>query len=367
MKRQLWLTALLVALGAAGCVVRARPVVGVSATVEGDYGTAYATVPPPSPLVEYRPPPPGYGYLWVDGFWDWTGYDWSWNVGYWASERPGYVYVRPQYVFDSGRWVYRRSYWNGPEGRRDYEWGRRGSPPSGAYAPVMRGAPPVAASPYTGAPQRGAPPQYGNTAPNPGYVPQHGGFGAGVVGSQPPNTVPGPRPVAGAPAPVHGGFGSSMLGGTGPAPAGSTAASPGAAQPQSHMQFRQVPWTNPGVHPSNVPPPSPTTVYPLQPQPQQRANPIPQMGGSQPRPTFVPQMGGFQPRPAPSQSASGVMGAGNGFTTAPRSNPAPAMGAHPTSGPARPAPSSSVPGSAHPAPAPVQGTGALKRGRPPGQ
>src|SRR5688500_19284165 len=110
MNRQLWLASLLVALTASGCVVRARPAVGVSATVEsGGYGTVYANVPPPAPIVEYRPPPPGYGYLWVDGYWDWTGYDWTWNSGFWAPERAGYLYVRPQYVYDNNRWVYRRS------------------------------------------------------------------------------------------------------------------------------------------------------------------------------------------------------------------------------------------------------------------
>ena len=346
MKRQLCLAAGLVAVAAAGCVVRARPVVGVSATVGADdYGTAYATVPPPAPVVEYRPPPPGYGYLWVDGLWDWTGYDWSWNGGYWAPERPGFVYVRPQYVFDSGRWVYRRSYWNGPEGRRDYEWGRRGPPPP-SYAPVTRGAPPVAASPYYGSPQRGAPPpQPGSVAPQPGYVPPRGGFGAGMAGGQPPSAVPAPHPMVGQPA--------------APTPS------------QSRPLYFPAPSTNPAVHPTMVAPPSPATVYPSQPQP--RPNPAPQMGGFQPRPTPVPQMGGFQPRPTPtpsqppSQSAAGAMGAGRVFTPMPRSNPAPAMGAHPTSGGARPAPSSAAPSSARPAPAPVQGTGTLKRGRPPGQ
>ena len=59
----------------------ATPPVAVDATV-------YTSEPPPPPVVEYRPPSPGYGYLWVDGFWDWNGYDWAWSNGYWQPNRP---------------------------------------------------------------------------------------------------------------------------------------------------------------------------------------------------------------------------------------------------------------------------------------
>ena len=55
---------------ASGCYVRPEPVVvGTTVSTSPDYGTAYAypTVPPPAPIVEYRPPPPAYGYTWVDG------------------------------------------------------------------------------------------------------------------------------------------------------------------------------------------------------------------------------------------------------------------------------------------------------------
>src|SRR5664279_2226516 len=104
MHRTLWLAGSvlgLTLLALSGCVVRAQPA-PVAVGGEVDYGTVYPNVPPPAPLNEYRPPPPGYGYYWVDGYWDWTGYDWSWNTGLWAQERPGYIYVRPRYVFEGG-------------------------------------------------------------------------------------------------------------------------------------------------------------------------------------------------------------------------------------------------------------------------
>jgi len=100
MKRSTWLLSGflgVVALGSVGCVVRARPAVVVAPDPGPppppppeapppeiiDYGPTYPTVPPPAPIAEYRPPPPGYGYYWVDGYWDWTGYDWVWVTGYW--------------------------------------------------------------------------------------------------------------------------------------------------------------------------------------------------------------------------------------------------------------------------------------------
>src|SRR5580765_6296449 len=99
MSRSLWLAGPLVALLASvsGCVVRAAPQpVAVSGGVYAeapapDYGTVYPTAAPPQPVVEYRPQPPGWGYTWVDGYWDWTGYDWSWSSGYWVPQRAGYA------------------------------------------------------------------------------------------------------------------------------------------------------------------------------------------------------------------------------------------------------------------------------------
>ena len=98
---------------ASGCVVRARPApVAVSAGVyvdgSSDYATVYPTTFAPEPIPEYRPAAPGYGYTWVDGYWDWSGYDWSWSSGYWVPERVGYAYIAPRYIYVDGRPVYYR-------------------------------------------------------------------------------------------------------------------------------------------------------------------------------------------------------------------------------------------------------------------
>ena len=88
-----------------------------------DYATVYPTSFAPEPIPEYRPAPPGYGYMWVDGYWDWNGYDWTWSSGYWVPERVGYAYIGPRYVYVDGRPVYYRGYWQGDNGYREYGYG----------------------------------------------------------------------------------------------------------------------------------------------------------------------------------------------------------------------------------------------------
>src|SRR4029079_7078023 len=121
---------------ASGCVVRAAPApVAVSGGVyvdgSSDYATVYPTSFAPAPVPEFRPAPPGYGYTWVDGYWDWSGYDWTWSSGYWVPERAGYAYIAPRYVYVDGRPVYYRGYWQGSTGYREYGYGGyRGAPPA---------------------------------------------------------------------------------------------------------------------------------------------------------------------------------------------------------------------------------------------
>ena len=104
---------------------------GVYVDGSSDYATVYPTTFAPEPIPEYRPAAPGYGYTWVDGYWDWSGYDWSWSSGYWVPERVGFLYIAPRYVYVDGRPVYYRGYWQGSNGYREYGYGGyRGAPPA---------------------------------------------------------------------------------------------------------------------------------------------------------------------------------------------------------------------------------------------
>jgi hypothetical protein len=79
---------------------------GVSIGVQIGPRPVYGYAPPA--VVDYRPPCPGPGYVWIDGYRDGYG---AWFDGYWAL--PPYVgayWISPRFV---GRSYY-PGYWNGP-------------------------------------------------------------------------------------------------------------------------------------------------------------------------------------------------------------------------------------------------------------
>ena len=116
-----------IAVLAPGCVVRAYSTpatatvyssgtVHTSGAVAVDTSETYTVSNyPPEPLYEEVTVSPGYGYVWIDGYWHWNGYDWGWSSGRWVRERGGHVYVAPYYDYYGGRYVYRSGYWS----RRD--------------------------------------------------------------------------------------------------------------------------------------------------------------------------------------------------------------------------------------------------------
>ena len=90
-------TALAVVLS--GCVVAARvplPVVPV----------IYVDRAPPVPYNEVVTVSPGPGYVWVGGFYGWTGRDYVWTRGYWSLPARGYSHWNPGYWHRDGRGHY---------------------------------------------------------------------------------------------------------------------------------------------------------------------------------------------------------------------------------------------------------------------
>ena len=74
---------------------------------------------PPAPRVlAVRPPPPGVGFYWVDGYWYPVGRRYKWHSGYWT--RAPYAdarWVAPRWA--DGR--YFAGYWDGPRGHFDHD------------------------------------------------------------------------------------------------------------------------------------------------------------------------------------------------------------------------------------------------------
>jgi hypothetical protein len=91
----------LVLVGVMGCdvfVQRSSPrdTVYVQQSPEPQY--VIVREAPPPVLIERRPPMPGQGYIWIDGYQHWNGQRYEWHRGEWA--RPPHaqaVWVAPRY------------------------------------------------------------------------------------------------------------------------------------------------------------------------------------------------------------------------------------------------------------------------------
>lgn len=99
MKKKL---AMLMVIAGGSLMAQTRFSVGVQVGAPGYYGAAVAPR-----TVAYRPPCPGPGYVWVDGYRDGYG---NWFDGYWAMPPyAGAYWVAPR--FSGGR--YSAGYWGG--------------------------------------------------------------------------------------------------------------------------------------------------------------------------------------------------------------------------------------------------------------
>src|SRR5687767_4862443 len=107
-------------LGASACVVRetrshyttgGSGVYASGHVAVGNPGYVYVQTLPPDPLYEDIPSAPSYGYVWIDGYWHWNGYEWIWMSGHWESPRDGYVYIQPYYDYSDNYYVYNPGYW----------------------------------------------------------------------------------------------------------------------------------------------------------------------------------------------------------------------------------------------------------------
>ncbi|HKA90055.1 MAG TPA: hypothetical protein VKE22_20485 [Haliangiales bacterium] len=194
----------------------------------GPYTTpteVYVQTMPPDPIYEEVPSAPAYDYVWIDGYWNWSGSEWLWYRGRWERPRVGYAWVRPYYDYSGGRYVYTPGYWTSqqtvrPEWRvYDYRDNQR-RPPT-YYRPT----------------------QYGGAYPN---YPQPGG-GTVVVPSQRPYPAPAPNPSGTVVVPSQRPYPAPA-----PSPSGTVV----------------VPSQRPYAAPQSAP--SGTVVVPSQPQPQPR-------------------------------------------------------------------------------------------------
>ncbi len=82
----------------------------------------YIGTPPPPIRYEARPPIPGPGYVWVDGFYEPFNGGYRWHPGYW--NRPPYAgayWVHPHYDHYQEGWHLHEGYW-AHEDHDDHHW-----------------------------------------------------------------------------------------------------------------------------------------------------------------------------------------------------------------------------------------------------
>lgn len=90
----------------------------VEMTVPAEEPEQTSTEAPPSqPMDDARPAQPGPDYVWITGYWWWTGGEYVWVPGYWE------IPPEPEYVYIPGYWTYRGTTWVYVRGG----WGRSGS------------------------------------------------------------------------------------------------------------------------------------------------------------------------------------------------------------------------------------------------
>ena len=69
-----------------GCVVAVRP--APVATVYAEPEEVVVDAPPPAPVYETVGIAPGPGFIWVGGFYHWSGARWVWNRGHYEHPPP---------------------------------------------------------------------------------------------------------------------------------------------------------------------------------------------------------------------------------------------------------------------------------------
>jgi hypothetical protein len=69
------------------------------------------SAPPAEKAETSRPAAPGFGYIWVGGYWDYLDGNYIWRDGRWVQGKPDYEYVRARYEFDGKGWLFHRPHW----------------------------------------------------------------------------------------------------------------------------------------------------------------------------------------------------------------------------------------------------------------
>jgi hypothetical protein len=82
-----------------------------SAEAQSQITVPVSSPPPPEKAENGRPAAPGFGYIWVGGYWDYLDGNYIWRDGRWVQGKPDYEYIRARYEYDGKAWVFHRPHW----------------------------------------------------------------------------------------------------------------------------------------------------------------------------------------------------------------------------------------------------------------
>lgn len=117
---------------------------------------------PPAPLVEYRGLPPAFGYVWIDGYWNWGGVRYVWIPGRWVNPPQGQVWVPRVWQRDGERWHSLGGHWEQHREERRLpppDWQRREPQPPQYQRPPEPRRWPEPVPEFHRPPRDGMPPQ----------------------------------------------------------------------------------------------------------------------------------------------------------------------------------------------------------------
>lgn len=103
--------ALTLILGLAACSTLSGTTSGGSSDPSQQIDIPVSEAPPPDKAEGEKPAAPGYGYIWVAGYWDYLDGNYIWRDGRWVQGKPDYEYVRARYEHEANGWVFHRPHW----------------------------------------------------------------------------------------------------------------------------------------------------------------------------------------------------------------------------------------------------------------
>jgi hypothetical protein len=71
----------------------------------------YPRVGPPALRAEVMIGSPGPGYVWIAGYWGWSGGSYHWHRGHWVRARHGRSWVDGRWEQRGNKWNWRKGHW----------------------------------------------------------------------------------------------------------------------------------------------------------------------------------------------------------------------------------------------------------------